>query len=185
MKRTEWLKQLDLAIAERNLLTHPFYQDWQSGTLGRARLPLYVAQYYLHVEAFPVHLAELAHRSNGALRALILENLAEEEDSAAPHPKLWRDFAAAIGVSGETLRMSAPLPGIRLLIEIYRQICKERSLAEAVAARYAYEAQVPEIAASKIAGLRRHSGVNAAQGLAYFTIHERRQDTSSHLARLA
>jgi pyrroloquinoline-quinone synthase len=172
MKRTEWVKKLDVAIAERNLLTHPFYQHWQAGTLSRARLQLYAAQYYLHVEAFPVHLAELAHRSKGALRALILENLAEEEDPAASHPKLWRDFAAAIGVSEETLWTSTPLPGIRLLIETYRQICNERSLAEAVAALYAYEAQVPEIAASKIDGLRRHYGVNAAQGLAYFTVHE-------------
>ncbi len=67
MKRTEWVKQLDLAIAERNLLTHPFYQDWQAGTLSRARLQLYAAQYYLHVEAFPVH-----RRSKTAVAALVL-----------------------------------------------------------------------------------------------------------------
>jgi pyrroloquinoline-quinone synthase len=172
MKRTEWVKQLDVAIAERNLLKHPFYEEWQAGTLSRARLQLYAAQYYLHVEAFPVHLAELADRSKGALRALVLENLADEEDVAAPHPKLWRDFAAAVGVNEETLWTIAPLPGIRRLLETYRQICKEGSLAEVVAALYAYEAQVPEIATTKIAGLRRHYGVNAPQGLAYFRVHE-------------
>jgi pyrroloquinoline-quinone synthase len=172
MKRTEWISQLDVAIAERNLLKHPFYQDWQAGTLTRARLQLYAAQYYLHVEAFPMYLAELAERSTGALRALILENLADEEDAAAPHPKLWRDFAAAMGVSGETLWTIAPLPGIRQLLRTYRKICQERSLTEAVAALYAYEAQVPEIAASKIEGLRRHYGVTTTQGLAYFKLHE-------------
>jgi pyrroloquinoline-quinone synthase len=172
MKRTEWVMQLDVAIAERNLLKHPFYQDWQAGTLSRARLQLYAAQYYLHVEAFPAHLEELADRSKGALRAVILENLADEEDPAAAHSKLWRDFAAAVGISEETLWTIAPLPGIRRLVETYRQICRERSLAEAVAALYAYEAQVPEIATTKIDGLRRHYGVNTAQGLAYFTVHE-------------
>jgi pyrroloquinoline-quinone synthase len=92
MKRMEWVKRIDVAIAERDLLKHPFYRDWQQGTLDRPRLQLYAAQYYIHVEAFPLHLEELADRSKGALRALVLENLAEEEDAAAPHPKLWRDF---------------------------------------------------------------------------------------------
>jgi pyrroloquinoline-quinone synthase len=172
MKRTEWVKQLDLAIEERNLLKHPFYQDWQAGTLDRARLQLYAAQYYLHVEAFPMHLEELAERSKGALRALILENLADEENIVAPHPKLWRDFAAALGVSEETLWTISPLPGIQRLLETYRQICQQGSLAEAVAALYAYEAQVPEIATTKIDGLRGHYGVNTPRGLAYFRIHE-------------
>jgi pyrroloquinoline-quinone synthase len=41
-----------------------------------------------------------------------------------------------------------------------------------VAALYAFEAQVPEIATTKIDGLRRHYGVSTAQGLAYFRVHE-------------
>jgi pyrroloquinoline-quinone synthase len=172
MKRTEWIEQLDFAIAERNLLKHPFYQDWQAGTLDHARLQLYAAQYYLLVEAFPAHLEDLAERSEGDLRVVILENLADEEDAAAPHPKLWCDFAAAVGVGEQTLWTIAPLPGIRRLLGIYREICQEGSLAEAVAALYAYEAQVPEVAMAKIDGLRRHYGVNTPQGLAYFRVHQ-------------
>ena len=53
MKRMEWVKRIDVAIAERDLLKHPFYRDWQQGTLDRPRLQLYAAQYYIHVEAFP------------------------------------------------------------------------------------------------------------------------------------
>jgi pyrroloquinoline-quinone synthase len=171
-KRSELLARIDGAIAERSLLKHPFYRDWQAGTLRRERLRLYAAQYYVHVEAFPVHLEDLADRARGDLRVLVLENLAEEEDVVAPHPKLWRDFAAALGVSGETLWTISPLPGIRRLVETYRQICGERSFPEAVAALYAYEAQVPEISTTKMEGLRRHYGVNTAQGLAYFQVHE-------------
>jgi pyrroloquinoline-quinone synthase len=172
MKRTELMVRLDNAIATRSLLKHPFYQEWQAGTLSRERLQLYAAQYYLHVEAFPVHLKVLARRANGALRELILENLAEEENPVAPHPKLWRDFADAVGVSEEVLWTSAPLPGMRVLVETYREICRKKPFAEAVAALYAYEAQVPEIAATKMEGLSRHYGVNTPQGVAYFEVHE-------------
>jgi pyrroloquinoline-quinone synthase len=170
--RLEWVKQLDVEIAERNLLKHPFYQDWHAGKLSRPRLQLYAAQYYLHVQAFPMHLERLAGRSEGALRALILENLADERDAAAPHPRLWRDFAAAVGIREETLWTVVPLPGIRGLLETYRQVSEKGSLPEAVAALYAYEAQVPEIATRKIEGLRWHYGVDTPEGLAYFRVHE-------------
>lgn len=170
--KNEFLALVDGAIAERSLLQHPFYRDWQAGTLRRERLQLYAAQYYLHVEAFPAHLSELASRTKGALHALILENLADESDVAAPHPKLWRDFAAAVGVSGESLWTISALPGIRRLVETYDEICRMRPVAEAVAALYAYEAQVPEIATTKMEGLQRHYGVTSRQGLAYFAVHE-------------
>jgi pyrroloquinoline-quinone synthase len=172
MNRREWLAELDCAIRDRSLLQHPFYQEWQAGTLSRERLRLYAEQYYLHVEAFPAHLQALAGRASGTLRAMILENLSDEQDPAAPHPKLWRDFAAAVGVKGETLSTVSPLPGMRRLIETYCEISRERPLAEAVAALYAYEAQIPEISSTKMAGLSRYYGVTTDNGLAYFKVHE-------------
>jgi pyrroloquinoline-quinone synthase len=172
MNRTELLAELDCAIRDRSLLRHPFYQEWQAGTLSREKLRLYAEQYYLHVEAFPVHLQALAGRASGTLRAMIVENLSDEQDPAAPHPKLWRDFATAVRVKGETLWTVSPLPGIRRLIETYREISRERPLAEAVAALYAYEAQIPEISTTKMEGLRRHYGVTTDNGLAYFRVHE-------------
>ena len=172
MIRTEFLAKLDEAIARRNLLQHPFYQDWQAGTLSREKLRFYAKQYYLHVEAFPVYLKLLADRAKGSLRELILENLADEEDRAAPHARLWRDFAVAIGVSEVGLWTSTPLPGIRRLTETYSEICSRASLSGAVAALYAYESQVPEISATKIDGLRRYYGVTTEKGLAYFKVHE-------------
>src|SRR5260370_29449943 len=109
MAKTELLARLDAAIAEKNLLKHPFYQDWQAGKLSREALQLYAAQYYRHVEAFPKHLRVLAARTEGPLQGLIRENLAEEEDPAGPHPKLWRDFSAA-GGGGEGDITSWPPP---------------------------------------------------------------------------
>ena len=63
MRNRELLEKIDTAIAEKSLLKHPFYLDWQMGKLSREALQLYAAQYYRHVEAFPKHLRVLAART--------------------------------------------------------------------------------------------------------------------------
>jgi len=166
------LMELDQAISRRSLLKHPFYRNWQAGTLTQERLLLYAKQYYLHVEAFPVHLQRLAERAQGSLRQLILENLADETDPMAPHARLWRNFAEAVGVRTETFWTTVPLPGIRKLLDVYGRICAEASMEEAGAALYAYEAQVPEISSTKKEGLSRYYGIKTEGGLAYFRVHE-------------
>jgi pyrroloquinoline-quinone synthase len=172
MQSTALLQKIDAAIAEKNLLKHPFYQDWQMGKLSREALQLYAAQYYRHVEAFPKHLRVLAARAEGSIRDIVLENLADEENPARPHPKLWRDFAAALGVNEEDITCCPSLPGTQAVVETFREIVGDRSVAEAVAALYAYEAQVPEIATTKIDGLKKFYGVTSPKGLAYFAVHE-------------
>jgi pyrroloquinoline-quinone synthase len=172
MRNTLLLEKIDAAIAEKSLLKHPFYQDWLMGKLSREDLQLYAAQYYRHVEAFPKHLRVLAARSEGPLREIILENLAEEENPSRPHPKLWRDFAAILGVNEEDITACPALPGTQTVVETFREIVGDRPIAEAVAALYAYESQVPEIAANKIDGLQKFYGVNSPKALAYFTVHE-------------
>ena len=172
MANTELLNKLDAAIAEKSLLKHPFYQDWQAGKLSRESLQLYAAQYYRHVEAFPKHLRVLAARTEGQLRAIVQENLAEEENPAGAHPKLWRDFASAVGVNEEDIACCPSLPGTQAVVQTFREICGDRPVAEAVAALYAYESQVPEIATTKIDGLKKFYGVDSVEGLAYFTVHE-------------
>jgi pyrroloquinoline-quinone synthase len=172
MANTVLVEKIDAAIAEKSLLKHPFYQDWQAGKLSREALQLYAAQYYRHVEAFPKHLRVLAARTEGELRGIVEENLAEEENPSAPHPKLWRDFAGAVGVSEDEIADWPALPGTENVVETFRGICSDRPLAEAVAALYAYEAQVPEIATTKIDGLRNFYGIQSREGLAYFAVHQ-------------
>jgi len=172
MPNTELLAKIDAAIADKNLLKHPFYRDWQMGKLTREALQLYASQYYRHVEAFPKHLRVLAARTEGPIRNIVLENLAEEENPTRPHPKLWRDFAATLGVDEDDITSCPALPGTQAVVETFREIVGDRSVAEAVAALYAYESQVPEIATNKIAGLRNFYGVTSSKGLAYFTLHE-------------
>jgi len=172
MRNSQLLEQIDAAIAEKSLLKHPFYQDWQMGKLSREELQLYAAQYYRHVEAFPRHLRVLAARTEGPIREIILDNLAEEENPSRPHPKLWRDFAATLGVNEEDITACPALPGTQTVVETFREIVGDRPVAEAVAALYAYEAQVPEIATTKIDGLQKFYGVHSPKGLAYFAVHE-------------
>ena len=172
MSNAQLLARLDAAIAEKSLLKHPFYQDWQAGKLSREELQLYASQYYRHVEAFPKTLRVLAARTTGTLRDTVMENLAEEENPDAPHPKLWRDFAAAVGVAADDIACCPSLPGTQAVVTTFREICGDRPVAEAVATLYAYEAQVPEISATKIDGLKKFYGVTQPEALAYFTIHE-------------
>lgn len=172
MRNTKLLDKIDAAIADKSLRKHPFYQDWQMGKLSRESLQLYASQYYRHVEAFPKHLRVLAARTEGPIRNIVLENLAEEENPAQPHPKLWRDFAAALGVNEEDITACPALPGTQAVVETFREIVGDRPVAEAVAALYAYEAQVPEIATTKIDGLRKFYGISSPKALAYFTVHE-------------
>jgi pyrroloquinoline-quinone synthase len=47
----------------------------------------------------------------------------------------------------------------------------EAPLAAGVAALYAYEGQVPEVATEKINGLREHYDVDDARTLSFFTVH--------------
>lgn len=166
------LTALDELIGQYHLLKHPFYQAWTEGTLPRATLALYAEQYYQQVRAFPKNLARLAARCDGRLEDLVVDNLAEELDPAAPHPQLWRQFAHAVGADDQRLDQARPLPGVAKLLEDFRDVSERRSLAAAVAACYAYEAQVPEISSEKIDGLRKHYGVTQPEALQYFAVHQ-------------
>jgi pyrroloquinoline-quinone synthase len=117
-------------------------------------------------------LCRLAERAEGELRETVTENLQEELHPAAPHPKLWRDFAASLGVEGAELDSTNTLPGVEALIRTYSDLAEKGSFAEAVAALYAYEAQVPEIAAQKIDGLRRFYNITEPGALRYFSVHQ-------------
>jgi pyrroloquinoline-quinone synthase len=57
------------------------------------------------------------------------------------------------------------------LVDTFRSVCADASTAEALAALYAYESQIPEICESKIDGLKRHYGVTDPEHYHYFTIH--------------
>ena len=163
---------LDELIEKHHLLKHPFYRAWSEGTLPKESLQRYAEQYYQHVRAFPENLRVLAGRAGGHLGNIVQDNLDEELDPSAPHPVLWRQFAEAVGVSESALNEAHPLPGVAVLLDAYDELASQGSMAQAVAAFYVYEAQVPETAAQKKSGLQKFYNVTDPAALAYFEVHQ-------------
>ncbi len=170
--RFDLITALNARIQERHLLTHPFYQSWSAGTLSQHALQEYSKQYYRHVEAFPTYVSAVhANCPSLPVRQQLLENLIEEERGADNHPELWLRFAEALGVSRADVLSAVPLPETTALVATFRSITRDSSYFAGTAALLAYEAQVPEVAETKIAGLKQFYGIDDARGLAFFQVH--------------
>jgi pyrroloquinoline-quinone synthase len=167
-----FLKELEARIASKNVLRHPFYQAWNQGTLPREALQDYAAQYYRHVEAFPAYLSAVhSHTPDAQTRRVLLQNLIEEEAGSPNHPDLWLQFAEGMGVSRETVHATPARPETAALVETFRNLCRNRPYTEGIAALYAYESQIPEVAQSKIDGLKARYHIEDEDTLRYFAVH--------------
>ncbi len=159
------------AIAERSLLQHPFYQAWTAGTLEMERLQDYARQYFHFERAFPRFLSAIHARTESpAIRQMLLDNLWDEEHGERNHQALWLEFAEALGVAAEDVRESEPHPETTALIEHYAEMTQQAPVAEALAALFAYESQVPAIAWEKIKGLTEHYDLLPEQ-FEFFSVH--------------
>ena len=69
------------------------------------------------------------------------------------------------------IRASTPLPETASLVDTFRDATMRRSFAEACAALYVYESQVPEVAKTKIAGLKSFYGIDNERSLQFFEVH--------------
>jgi pyrroloquinoline-quinone synthase len=173
----EFFEQLDARITRHDLLCHPFYKAWSAGELTRDDLQEYGQDYYHHVEAFPSYLAELGIRlEEGELRRAVLANLSDEKggedvygEPAAAHSELWLDFVEGMGASRE-MRGHEPVAEVGELTAFFHRVASEGTPEEALAAFYAYESQVPRVAAAKARGLREMYGAEE-KTYGYFTLH--------------
>src|SRR5690348_9331925 len=166
---------IDSKVAERAMLSHPFYQAWTEGRLPIETLKDYARQYFHHVEAFPravsaVHSA-CADRDG---RRMLAENLAEEEGlekGKQDHATLWLMFACGLGESQEAVRSQALNPETQALIDTFRKLSRQ-SYAAGLGALYAYESQFPGVAHAKIEGLIDRYGISDEATLRFFRVHE-------------
>jgi pyrroloquinoline-quinone synthase len=166
------LEHIESRIAQRNLLLHPFYQAWTRGELPRPALRDYARQYYHHVAAFPTYLSVLhSHTENQEVRRHILANLIDEEAGNPNHPELWLRFAESTGLRRDEVSNAELWDETKKLIGTFRGVCREGSVAQGIAALYAYESQIPKIAQSKIEGLENFYGMNTPDALDYFRVH--------------
>ena len=168
----DYLDRLDQQIAARHLLTHPFYLAWTRGELHIDTLADYACQYYRHVAAFPTYLSALHARCDDQpTRRQLLANLIDEEAGDPNHPQLWRNFAAALGVSPDKLDNAEVWPETADLIATFRSVCREGEIAAGLAALYAYESQIPAVSESKIDGLVQHYRFDDPESYRYFSVH--------------
>jgi pyrroloquinoline-quinone synthase len=167
------LKALDETVARYSLLDHPFYEAWSEGKLPKEALVEYAKQYYAHVRSFPVYLSAVHSRCpDAAVRQLLLENLVDEELGQENHPELWLRFADALSIPRSEVREARLLPTTVQSVSVLKSLTTSSNYLRGVAALYAYESQVPEIARSKRQGLKAFYGVADAGSLSYFTTHE-------------
>ena len=172
MELQAFLTTLEERIARYDLLCHPYYKAWTAGELTRDDLREYASDYYHHVAAFPTYLSALHSRlEDGEMRRSVLHNLWEEEIDGRPHSELWLDFAEGMGADRDAVRQREPLAEVRELIAEFRRIAREGSAAEALAAFYAYESQVPRVAKQKADGLAQRYGADA-KTCGYFQLHQ-------------
>jgi pyrroloquinoline-quinone synthase len=172
LETTVFWKQIDQRIGKYDLLCHPFYKAWSAGELTREDLREYAADYYHHVAAFPTYLSALHSRlPDGELRRAVLRNLSDEEIEGAAHSDLWLNFASGMGGEAAELRNSAPVKEVAELIAAFKDVAANGSTAAALAAVYAYESQVPQVAKAKASGLKELYGADA-KTCGYFTLHQ-------------
>jgi pyrroloquinoline-quinone synthase len=183
MELQAFLAALEERIARYDLLCHPYYKAWTTGQLTRDDLREYASDYYHHVAAFPTYLSALHSRlEDSEMRRAVLRNLCEEEIAGRAHSELWLDFAEGMGAERDGVLSREPLGEVRELIAEFRRVAREGSAAEALAAFFAYESQVPRVAKSKADGLAQRYGADA-KTCGYFELHQFADVEHSHVWR--
>ena len=165
-------KQLNKKLDKYHLLNHPFYKSWNDGNLTREIIKDYAEQYYQHVKAFPRYIsATHSICEDIEKRKILLENLQDEENPNGDHPKLWKNFAISVGADKNKIEKAKPESFTKRMIDnFFKQ--GRKSYAEGLASLYTYERQIPEIADTKIRGLKKYYGVSSKKGLEFFEAHK-------------
>ncbi len=142
--------ELDAAIEPHRILEHPFYQSWNEGTLPLPALASYAAEY----GAFIDKVAEGWEACNWPEHA-------EEERY---HSELWQQFAGALGAEVGNPQIAQ----VNILLDACDRLFADADTAWG--ALYAFEAQQPETAATKLRGLNEHYDV-PEEAKTYFEVH--------------
>lgn len=142
--------RLQSTLDQWNLLNHPFYQAWSAGTLPLQSLRDYAREYGAFITLMPQ-----------GWETLNDEETAHEEEE---HIELWEQFAKAL----DTAIGEATIPQVISLIATTRELFSQP--ATALGALYAFEAQQPPTAQSKLDGLKTHYAL-PADVRPYFEVH--------------
>lgn len=179
-----FLEELDNVIKERSMLSHPFYLMWNEGTLTLDMLREYTKQYYHQVHHFPTYVsATHSNCDDMEVRQMLLENLIEEEHGPDNHPVLWLRFAESLGLSRKEVKEAKLLPHTKESVRILKDLARRENPAEGIAALYAYESQIPEVAKTKIKGLADNYNLTSDDATIFFRVHETADEIHSQVTR--
>jgi pyrroloquinoline-quinone synthase len=142
--------QLDTVLEKWNLLSHPFYQAWSAGTLPVDALKVYASEYGAFIETLPQGWATL--------------NDMETADEEREHAEMWNSFASALGAKVATPQIAQTKELVKTSGKLFADS------ASALGAMYAFEAQQPGTAQSKLQGLKAHYHL-PAEVEPYFEVH--------------
>lgn len=145
-------QQLDSILEEWNLLKHPFYQAWSAGTLPVDALKVYAGEYGAFIKILPDGWKTLGD--------------AETAQEEMEHAELWDGFAAAMDTKVGSPKIDQTIALVNTAKELFR------SRAGSLGAMYAFEAQQPATASSKLDGLKNHYSLPVTVE-PYFEIHAR------------
>ena len=144
--------QFDAEVARHSLLQHPFYVAWSMGTLPVPALKSYASEYG----------AFIAKISQGWLAAGEQEIARIEEE----HHRVWeQSFAASLDTSIAAPQVKEAADLVALAGEMFGEY------ATALGALYAFEAQQPFTAQSKLKGLGEHYAQLPERCADYFRMH--------------
>ena len=130
----DFKQALDSKISKYNLLDHPFYQAWSAGELPVEALKCYAREYGAFISTLPKGWDTL--------------NDPETVEEETEHIDMWADFADGLN----TEVSEAQIPQVKALLETAENLFSESETA--LGALYAFEAQQPETAKSKLTGLK-------------------------------
>ena len=165
--------KLNKKLDQYHLLNHPFYKSWNEGKLTREIIKDYAEQYYQHVKAFPRYISATHSLCEDIeKRKILLENLNDEENKDGDHPKLWKNFALAMGADAKKIEEVKADQFTKDMIDNFFKNGRS-TYAEGLASLYTYERQIPEIAETKIQGLKKYYGVSSKEGLEFFEVHKK------------
>jgi pyrroloquinoline-quinone synthase len=155
-------KQLDDLLEKWNLLKHPFYKAWTEGSLPVEALRLYASEYGSYISLLADGWVTLGD-----------DHTAVEERE---HVLLWDEFCASL----DTKINEPELKETVYLHDLAKSLFA--TPVTALGAMYAFEAQQPLTARSKLKGLTTHYSLPEEASL-YFEVHADNFEESQRLLR--
>ncbi|WP_214327109.1 pyrroloquinoline-quinone synthase PqqC [Nonomuraea sediminis] len=166
---------------------HPFNLRMHAGELGKEELRTWVLNRFHYQRHIPVKDAHiLAKLETPELRRMWLRRI-QDHDGTQPGEggiERWLRLGEAAGIDRERLLSGEEvLPGVRMAVDGYVNLCRNGSVLEAVAASLT-ELFAPDLMRTRIAAFDKHYPWIDPEGLRYFQIRvgQGRQDSGEALA---